>query len=136
MENSEKIFTPFPSDRICKYSNPDIIHFDHPACCRNEEFTTWRESYLKPMLEWEYMNPLPPFRRIRRCIKELSTHKDNSYCCNEDVKHQYNIFINKNFKLLPLTYVNDLTWSKMRQYHFADSFRSPLQQIHGAKSLK
>lgn len=136
MENSGKFFISFPSDRVCDYSNPDILHFDHPACCRSQEFTAWRDNYLRPLLDWEYENPLPPFKRVRRCIKELATHKDNPYCCNMDVKQEYNNFINANFKILPLTYIPDLTWPQLQKYCFPDPFRAPISPIQGAFFLK
>ena len=136
MQNFKKKFIPFPTDRVCDFNNPDIFHFDHPSCCRHEEFTAWRENYLKPMLEWENINPLPPFKKVRRCIRDISTHKDNPYCCNFDVKKQYDVFVNKTFKIIPLSYVNDVTWTKLQKYQFPNTFMCPVAPlIQGANNL-
>lgn len=115
MQTSEKIFLPFPSDRVCDFKNPNIFHFDHPSCCRSDDFTAWRTNYLKPMLDWESANPVPNFKKIRPCNTDYSDHVDSPYCCNIDVLKQFNSFLNKSFKLIPLTYSDELTWGKLCQ---------------------
>ena len=106
-------FKPFPTDRVCNFKNSEIFHFDHPSCCRSKEFALWRENYLKPMFDWEIQNPLPDFKRQLKCDLSINTHKDNKTCCNLEVVKSYNSFLSNSFKLLPLVYINDLTYKQL-----------------------
>ena len=118
-------FKAFPTDRVCDFNN-DKIHFNHPSCCREKDFSLWRESYIKPLFDWEIANPLPNFKRVRPCDKTISTHKDHRYCCNEDILEKFNDFLNKSFKLLPLVYTSEISWQRLSKYEIPNTLRIPL----------
>lgn len=72
--------------RACKKMETCI---DHISCCNVTEYTQFIQGLLQPLLEFEKKNPLPPFKRIRKCDLNKQTHRDYIQCCNEDVFEVY-----------------------------------------------
>ena len=63
--------------------------FDHPSCCNLDDFLEWLKNLLKPLKEYEEVNPYPRFKRIRPCSKKFSDHCDSPFCCNWDVHEKF-----------------------------------------------
>ena len=89
-------FKPFVRTKECK--DPDIVHFEHPSCCNEDEYVAWRSSfmstlydikemilefeavYMKPMLDYDKENPVPRFKGDP-CTPG-GDHVDHIACCS------------------------------------------------------